>query len=222
MIIPFTIKNKLTTIMAELDVQPKKPTPVWLWIIIIIIALGIVFFLVKGCGGDKETDKATTTEDTSGKKPIAVTAPDTGAIDFNSPVAKDADVKDPAVVMSGNDKYTIYSLGDNILFAEGKTELLGGADAKLQQVSKSLNKRFANGKIRVYGSTDNTGDAVANKALGKARAEAVKNWLVKYGSVNADRISVRSFGETEPVASNATDAGKAKNRNVSIVAFPGE
>jgi outer membrane protein OmpA-like peptidoglycan-associated protein len=207
--------------MAELDVQPKKPTPVWLWLLIVIAVVALLFFLLKGCGGDKAASTVTT-EDTSGKEPIAVTAPDTSKIDFNSPATKDADVKDPDVVMSGNDKYTIYSLGENILFQEGKTELLGGADAKLQQVSKSLNQRFANGKIRVYGSTDNTGDAAANKTLGKERAEAVKNWLVKNGNVNTDRITVHSFGETEPVASNATAAGKAKNRNVSIVAFPGE
>ncbi|MBE9586210.1 OmpA family protein [Mucilaginibacter sp. JRF] len=203
--------------MATTNGQQKKSTPVWVWLLIIAV-IAVIFFLVRGCGGDEPP----VDQKPDNTTPIAVTAPDTSTIDFQSPVVKDADIKDPSVIMSGNDRYTIYSMGENILFAKGDTALLGGADASLQKVAISINKRFQSGHIRIYGSTDNTGEAKNNQVLGKARAMAVKHWLVNYGKVDADLISIHSFGEHEPVASNATPQGQALNRNVSIVAFPAE
>ncbi|RYF88954.1 MAG: OmpA family protein, partial [Chitinophagaceae bacterium] len=78
---------------------------------------------------------------------------------------------------------------------------------------------FKGAVIGVYGSTDATGDAAHNKQLGADRANAVKEWLTKNG-IEPDKISVRSLGETEPVATNDTKTGRQQNRNVSIVAFP--
>ncbi|MFD2146669.1 OmpA family protein [Mucilaginibacter antarcticus] len=94
----------------------------------------------------------------------------------------------------------------------------GNAEAKLKQISTALGNRFKGAVVAVYGSTDSTGDAADNKQLGAERANAVKDWLTNNG-ITADKISVQSLGETEPVASNETKTGRAQNRNVSIVAF---
>lgn len=204
--------------MAHLEVEPKKSTP-WLWIILAIIALAVLFFLFKGCGGSGKgaTTDSTANADTS--RVLAATAPDWSSVDFNSPRSTDPDISDTSIYISGNEKYTIYSLGDNILFDTDKNSLQGTAGDKLKQILASLNKRFKGATIGVYGSTDSKGDAAHNKQLGTDRANAVKDWLITNG-LDAGKVSVQSLGETEPVATNATAGGRQQNRNVSIVAFP--
>ncbi|MET3981191.1 outer membrane protein OmpA-like peptidoglycan-associated protein [Mucilaginibacter sp. UYP25] len=208
--------------MAHLEVEPKKSTP-WIWILLGLVVLAVLFFLLKGCGNGTAnkvaTDSTTAVTDTSAGNAVAATQPDWSKVDFNAPETPDADITDKDVSVRGNDQYTIYSLGENILFATDKNTLQGSADAKLMQVTASLKKRFEGAVIGVYGSTDATGDAAHNKQLGTDRANAVKDWLVKSG-ISTDKISVQSLGETEPVATNDTKTGRQQNRNVSIVAFP--
>jgi outer membrane protein OmpA-like peptidoglycan-associated protein len=203
--------------MAQLDVQPKKSNPWWLWLVLAIIAIVILIFLLKGCGHGASTAATT---DTTGKPAIALTQPDWNSVDFNSPNSADPDVTDTSIKVSGNDKYTIYTLGENILFATDQTTLQGSAAAKLKMIAAAINKRFAGGSIGIYGNTDSTGTAGHNKQLGAERAAMVKDWLVKNGGLNAAKVSVHSLGENKPVASNATAAGRQQNRNVEIVAFP--
>ena len=207
--------------MAHLEVEPKKSTP-WLWILVGLVALAILFFLFKGCGGEKAmttTDSSATTMDTTSSTVIAATQPDWSKVDMNAPETHDADITDKDVTVRGNNDYTIYSLGEDILFATDQNALQPTAEAKLKQIASSLNNRFKGAVIGVYGNTDATGDAAHNKQLGADRANVVKDWLIKNG-VEADKISVQSLGEAEPVATNATTTGRQQNRNVSIVAFP--
>jgi len=210
--------------MAHLEVKPKSGTPWWLWLLIAIIAIAILLFLLKGCGGKKmavATDSATTTTDSgSAKTAVAVTTPDFSNVDFNSPKSSDPDVTDKDIAVSGNDKYTIYTLGENILFATDQSTVQGSADAKLKQVIASLNKRFKGATIGVFGNTDSKGTAGHNKQLGAQRAAAVKTWLISNGSLDSTKVSVHSLGESKPVASNTTAGGRQQNRNVEIVAFP--
>ena len=165
------------------------------------------------------TDSSATTMDTTSSTVIAATQPDWSTVDMNAPETHDADITDKDVTVRGNNDYTIYSLGEDILFATDQNALQPTAEAKLKQIASSLNNRFKGAVIGVYGNTDATGDAAHNKQLGADRANVVKDWLIKNG-VEADKISVQSLGEAEPVATNATTTGRQQNRNVSIVAFP--
>ena len=70
--------------------------------------------------------------------------------------------------------------------------------------------------LELQGNTDNIGTAAYNQALGKRRADAVFNYMKAKG-INPDRLKEVSFGKNNPVATNTTDAGRAKNRRVDLV-----
>ena len=70
--------------------------------------------------------------------------------------------------------------------------------------------------LELQGSTDSVGTDAYNKALGERRAKAVFDYLKSKG-VNPNRLKTVSLGESKPVASNATDAGRAQNRRVDLV-----
>lgn len=70
-------------------------------------------------------------------------------------------------------------------------------------------------KLEVQGHTDNTGAAAHNQVLSDQRAAAVKDWLVAHG-VTAARLTTKGYGDTQPVASNGTPEGRAKNRRVEL------
>ena len=69
--------------------------------------------------------------------------------------------------------------------------------------------------IQLTGHTDNIGSDEANYALGKARAESVRQYLISKG-VNPDKIAVMSKGKTEPIADNSTEEGRAQNRRTEL------
>ena len=67
----------------------------------------------------------------------------------------------------------------------------------------------------ITGHTDNVGTSNFNLKLSKERAAAVKNYLVSNG-VAADRLTSDGFGDTQPIGSNTTAAGRANNRRVEV------
>lgn len=208
--------------MAHLEVKPKKRTAWWLWLLLVIIAIALILFLFKGCGQESGLVAGADSTDTSMDKEhaLASTGPDWNTVDFAAPESSDPDITDKDISVRGNDNYTIYSLGENILFGTDQNVVQGSAEAKLKQILTALNRRFKGAAIGVYGSTDSTGTASHNKQLGAERAGAVREWLVKTGGFDQAMVSIHSLGEKEPVASNATTRGRQENRNVQIVAFP--
>lgn len=71
-------------------------------------------------------------------------------------------------------------------------------------------------KVEVAGHTDSIGTDQYNMGLSLRRAEAVRDYLVSKG-IAPDRLSVKAYGESQPVADNATDAGRFQNRRVELV-----
>ena len=70
-------------------------------------------------------------------------------------------------------------------------------------------------KVKIGGYTDNTGNKEANLKLSQDRATNVMSELVKLG-VGASRMEAEGYGEDHPVADNATEEGRAKNRRISL------
>lgn len=201
--------------MAQLNVQPKKKSPV-IWIVLFIIILAILLFFLRGCynTGKLSTDRVTDTTVS-----IAKTVTSLDSIDWNVPGTDYSEVTDKAIGIRGNDQYAIYALGENVLFAVNQRTIQSSAQHQLRQIAASLKKRYDGSLIAVYGSTDSTGSANHNKQLGAERAESVKNWLIQQAGISADKISVHSKGESGPVASNTTAEDRQLNRSVQIIAL---
>jgi outer membrane protein OmpA-like peptidoglycan-associated protein len=89
---------------------------------------------------------------------------------------------------------------------------------RLQEVASILNS-YPSTVIGVYGHTDNVGSAQVNQRLSEQRAEAVAGSLESFG-VSRARMQVRGFGFNQPMASNATEEGRAQNRRVELRIVP--
>ena len=106
----------------------------------------------------------------------------------------------------------------NIEFNSGQSSFTPAAEHDLSQLFNDL-VVAGRLKVAVHGYTDNTGDPGKNQQLSEDRAMAVQHWLeTKSHSAFPDgRVQVYAHGATEPVASNTTPDGKAKNRRVEVV-----
>lgn len=106
----------------------------------------------------------------------------------------------------------------DVLFDFDSAVLKPGAYDEIDRVAGVLNN-YPQTRIRVEGHTDSTGSETYNQQLSERRAMAVKNALVGRG-VDPARIDVVGYGESKPIATNATEAGRQLNRRVNIVITP--
>lgn len=101
-----------------------------------------------------------------------------------------------------------------IQFESGKDVIKPASFGILDQVVKVMLENPSY-KLEINGHTDNKGVAEKNLLLSQKRSDAVKNYLQQKG-VAADRLTAKGFGQTVPVADNATNEGRAKNRRVEF------
>lgn len=102
----------------------------------------------------------------------------------------------------------------NLEFETGKSVIKNESFAYLDLLANML-KKHPQWSVVVKGHTDNVGNADKNLQLSKDRAAAVCDYLVSKG-VQKENIESEGFGQTKPIASNNTKAGRAKNRRVEI------
>jgi outer membrane protein OmpA-like peptidoglycan-associated protein len=105
-------------------------------------------------------------------------------------------------------------LGD-VFFASNQGSLSNAGKANLAPALKFL-ARYPNLPVSVEGHSDGRGAAAGNLKISQNRADSVRTALIKLG-VDSARLKAIGFGETQPVTSNDTDAGRAKNRRVEII-----
>ena len=101
-----------------------------------------------------------------------------------------------------------------IQFESGKNVIKKSSYSILDKVVKVM-KENPSYNLEINGHTDSQGAAATNLELSQKRSDAVQAYLTK-GGVEASRLTAKGFGETMPVADNATAAGKAKNRRVEF------
>lgn len=126
----------------------------------------------------------------------------------------------------GNDNVQITNTGDRLIVSLPQ-DLLFDTDSSVVRrdlqndlftVAGNL-QQYPASTIQVIGHTDSDGDAAYNQQLSERRATSVGNILVNAG-LPAGRLQTFGRGESQPVASNLSAAGKAQNRRVEIVILP--
>lgn len=103
---------------------------------------------------------------------------------------------------------------EGIQFDFNKATIKKESEPTLDKAAGVLRK-FSTIKVEVAGHTDNVGTPEFNQQLSEDRAEAVKQWLIDHG-VDADRVSTKGFGQDQPIDTNETEAGRAKNRRIEF------
>lgn len=110
----------------------------------------------------------------------------------------------------------VVTLPGSIYFATNKSVVQPAMRSRLQEIAQALATSEDATTILIEGHTDSDGSNEYNLELSRLRAEAVRSVLVG-GGVPAGRVETQGYGETRPVASNATSSGKAQNRRVEII-----
>jgi outer membrane protein OmpA-like peptidoglycan-associated protein len=115
----------------------------------------------------------------------------------------------------------VITLQNDVLFDVDRSDIKPGAMSELQRVASVLNQEPGR-RVRVEGHADSTGNDAHNLELSQRRAHSVASALIQDG-VAPSRVSSEGFGESEPVASNATPEGRQQNRRVEVVVMqPGQ
>ena len=114
----------------------------------------------------------------------------------------------------------LVNLPSNVTFATGSSTVLPAFRSELVSLSQSLNT-YAQSRIQITGHTDSVGSDSSNQALSESRALSVAQVLIGQG-VPSSRLNITGAGETQPIASNDTEVGRAQNRRVEIVISPNQ
>jgi outer membrane protein OmpA-like peptidoglycan-associated protein len=104
---------------------------------------------------------------------------------------------------------------ENIQFVADSARLLPGEDAKIQRIAQIL-ATIPEHDIRVSGHTALAGTAAARESLSRERATVVAELLITLGARDPEKVTVIGYGAERPIADNATEAGRARNRRVEI------
>src|SRR5215831_4732382 len=112
--------------------------------------------------------------------------------------------------------YSLVLSDDAAKFTTSKYDLSKEAKEALDAFAERLKSENKNVYLEIQGHTDSTGSEAYNMQLGHDRAEAVRRYLNKQG-VALNRMSTISYGASEPVESNKTKDGRAKNRRVVVI-----
>ena len=112
------------------------------------------------------------------------------------------------------------TFSSGILFDVDKSDLKSQYRSELAELSKILNK-YEDTNILLVGHTDSTGAEEYNLELSKKRASSVADYLTTQ-NVDSGRFTTDGYGESQPVATNDTEAGRAQNRRVEVAIWANE
>ena len=118
------------------------------------------------------------------------------------------------VVTQTADNQLRLSIPNDISFDTGSADIRPGLRPILDQFAQGLGQQPSM-EVRIVGHTDNTGSDAINNPLSVNRAQSARDYLVSRG-VSSSRISIDGRGSREPIADNATEAGRARNRRIDL------
>lgn len=205
------------------------PGPRWLVPLAILGALLLAWLIIRSMSGPREpvqTAANVTTTPAPATTPADMTArwaalgdmiqvklPDGTALNVPS---RGVEVRlvnylnDPSAPVSE----TTWFDFDRLLFDTGQATLQPASQEQLANIAAIL-KAYPQVKVRVGGYTDNTGDPAANLQLSEQRANNVMAALTQLG-IDPSRLDAKGYGQENPIADNSSDAGRQKNRRISL------
>lgn len=120
----------------------------------------------------------------------------------------------------------VFREGDNVIlrltgltFDSGKAEIRQSSFDLLTKVEKAIDV-FPRSELVIEGHTDSYGGDESNQTLSQQRAESVQQYMINAMRIPSYRLIATGFGETNPVANNETESGRARNRRIDIVIKP--
>lgn len=177
----------------------------------------------KGCPvDDRDRDGVADADDRCPDMPGSPSfsgCPDTDKDGLGDNVDKCPDVAGPpsnsgCPLVAEADKKILEDALYGVQFDSGKSSIKAGSNAILDQVADVMNRNQAY-DLTISGHTDSAGSDASNQRLSENRAKACYDYLISKG-VNAARMKFAGYGESKPVADNATADGKSKNRRVEF------
>lgn len=118
------------------------------------------------------------------------------------------------VVTQTQDNQLKLTIPNDISFDTGRYDIKPNLRPILDQFAQGLSQQPGT-EIRIIGHTDNVGSDAVNNPLSVNRAQSARDYLVSRG-VASQRMSIDGRGEREPIADNATEVGRARNRRIEI------
>ena len=103
---------------------------------------------------------------------------------------------------------------DRLSFDPNSAALRPASTEQIANIAKIM-KAYPTTRLMIGGFTDDTGDATVDMQLSQARANSVKQELIKMG-IDANRLEAQGYGATAPIADNSTQAGRFKNRRIAL------
>ncbi len=128
--------------------------------------------------------------------------------------------------MFSRNEARVFREGNNVIlrltglsFDSGKAEIRQRSFNLLTKIEKAIDV-FPRSELVIEGHTDSYGGDEANQALSQQRAESVQQYMINAMRIPSYRLIATGFGETNPVANNETESGRARNRRIDIVIKP--
>ena len=203
----------------------------------VMVAAGIVVLGASGCATKTyvqeqvgQASKASEAKIGEVQKQVEATQMDVSALktsdaDQNQKLAQLSDTAKDALTRAqeagklakGKFLYEVTLTDEAVRFGFNRSDISAEAKAALDAFAAKVAGENKNVYVEIQGHTDNVGSPEYNLTLGQARAEAVMRYLAVQHSFPLHRMNVISYGSAKPIADNATKAGRANNRRVSLV-----
>ncbi|MFD2551661.1 OmpA family protein [Bizionia sediminis] len=129
----------------------------------------------------------------------------------------------PGATVERVDQGIVVTFDENsgVYFETEKYNINAKSKANLDKLA-AIFKDYPDTNLLIVGHTDSNGNETYNMTLSKNRAFAVTNYFKDVKGISSSRLTTHWFGEEQPIADNATAAGRAKNRRVNIAIVPNE
>ncbi|WP_374980158.1 OmpA family protein [Pseudomonas solani] len=163
--------------------------------------------------GDEDGDGVFDRRDTCPNTPAGTQVNHNGCPQKTYPAVVKAEEPIPPAPAPQSEVIVLSDQG-KVLFAFDSAELTSDAKTQLNDVATRLTGA-AMVSVKVVGHTDSVGSDTYNQGLSERRARSAADYLISQG-VPADKVTTEGQGESQPVADNGTDSGRAQNRRVEI------